>query len=208
MSEVQQAVLHRIGPIVTSEDFYLGGGTAVAIHLGHRRSLDLDWFTGRALTEPLRFAEELRRKGIAFRTEAVERGTLHGSVEGLRLIFLEYRYPTLHPPIPWATFGCRIASLDDLACMKLAAIAQRGSKKDFVDLYALVRAYRPLAELLDCYKARYDVEDIGHVVFALTYFDDADPEPTLAMLWEVEWSEIKASVLSWVKALVAEQQES
>ncbi|NIQ96181.1 MAG: nucleotidyl transferase AbiEii/AbiGii toxin family protein, partial [Desulfuromonadales bacterium] len=77
----------------------------------------------------------------------MERGTLHGTVAGIRVSFLEYRYPLLQPLVPWATYGFSLASLEDLACMKLSAIAQRGAKKDFIDLHALVTSFSSLTRL-------------------------------------------------------------
>jgi len=81
--------------------------------------------------------------------------------------------------------------------MKLAAVAQRGSKKDFVDIFALGRRFG-LAEMLGFYRAKYGVKDIGHVLVALAYFDDADRErmPTLLRRWN--WSTIKSTIGRWV----------
>jgi hypothetical protein len=122
---------------MTAQQFYLGGGTALAIHLGHRRSVDFDWFTQEHITDPLRLAQDLNDQGIVFVTRSIERGTLHGSVSGVQVSFLEYRYPLLQPLVAWPMFGCTLASPEDLACMKLSALAQRGAKKDFIDIYAL-----------------------------------------------------------------------
>lgn len=195
-----EAVLRAVGPAATEAGFYLGGGTAVAIHLGHRRSQDLDWFATEGPEDPLGLARELREeRRVAFETEAVEPGTLHGFVSGVRVSFLEYRYPALLPPDPWPDFGVRLASLDDLAAMKLAAVAQRGDRKDFVDLYALVRSHRPLGELLRLYRQRYDVRDAGHVLYALSYFDDAEREPMPLMLWPEGWPEIRGALEGWVR---------
>src|SRR5689334_2644874 len=91
----QQRVLARVGPVLTQHGFYLAGGTAVALHLGHRRSVDLDWFSAARLPDPLRLAQDLREQGVAFVTGQVAPGTLHGSVRGVRLGLLEYRYPLL-----------------------------------------------------------------------------------------------------------------
>jgi len=132
----QQRALAQLGPLLTRLGFYLAEGTAVALYLGHRRSVDLDWFTAERLADPLRLAQELREQGIAFVTRQLAPGTLLGSVRGVRLSLLEYRYPLLAALRPWQG-GSRIAARADLAAMKLAALAQRGAKKDFVDVYAL-----------------------------------------------------------------------
>jgi hypothetical protein len=128
LGKAQEKALRKLAPFMVRREFYLAGGTALALHLGHRRSVDLDWFTGARLDDPMRLAQELRDEGVPFATDFVERGTLYGSVFAVRASALEYRYPLLEPWVLWAEMGCRIASLDDLACMRLSAIAQRGAK--------------------------------------------------------------------------------
>ncbi len=198
-SQIQ--ALHAMGPAMTAGHFYLAGGTALAIILGHRLSVDLDWFTQERFTDPMQLASELREDGIPLHTGRVERGTLHGQVNDVRVSLLEYRYPLLAPVIEWPEHGCSLVSLDDIACMKLSAIGQRGARKDFVDLYALVERHRPLNELLTLYQQKYETTDIGHVLVALAYFDDAEKERMPEMLWEVNWQDVKARVQGWVRDL-------
>lgn len=198
MPPAQQAVLRELGPLATEADFYLGGGTAAAVQIGHRRSVDLDWFTNEAIPDPLRLAARLQGQQFDLSVDSVEAGTLHGESDGVLLSFLEYRYPLLEPPAEWAGYGCRLASLADLACMKLSAIAGRGTKKDFIDVFALGRSGLGLGEMLDLYKRKFSIRDIGHVVMSLTYFDDADAEDMPTMLWDVGWSNVKQSIERWV----------
>jgi hypothetical protein len=117
------------------------------------------------------------------------------------MALLEYRYVLLDDVQEWAEYGCTIASLDDLACMKLSAIAQRGAKKDFVDIYALGTHYRGLAEMLNSYRAKFGIEDIAHVLYGLAYFDDADQERMPRMLWDVSWRTMKRTIQQWVQEL-------
>ena len=195
----QRTVLGQLGTHMTRREFYLAGGTAVALRLGHRRSLDLDWFTGVRIAEPLRLAAQMRDEGFAFETAQVDRGTLHGAISGVRLSLLEYRYPLLQPSDVWPECGCVVASLDDLSSMKLSAIAQRGSRKDFFDLYALGSRHRSLARMLELYTRKFSIEDIAHVLYGLSYFDDADREPMPNMLWEIDWESAKQAIQGWVR---------
>jgi hypothetical protein len=188
-----------MGPPVTQRRFYLAGGTALAAQLGHRRSVDLDWFTEERLVDPLMLGQELREEGVSFVTGQVARGTLHGMVSGVRASFLEYRYPLLEPTVSWPEFECSLASLPDLACMKLSAVSQRGARKDFVDIYALVERYQPLTKLLGLYQQKYSVADIAHVLYGLAYFDDAENERMPKMLWPVNWRTMKKSIQQWVR---------
>jgi hypothetical protein len=199
LSAIQKGVLRQLGPVLTQQGFYLAGRTALALQMGHRRSVDLDWFTMERIADPMLLAQELREAGISLLTGQVERGTLHGTVSRVRVTFLEYRYPLLTPALPSPEFGCSLASLDDLACMKLSAVSQRGAKKDFVDVYALGLRHRTLMELLRLYQQKYSVEDIAHVLYGLSYFDEADQERMPHMLWRAGWRTIKQTIRHWVK---------
>src|SRR5207237_7264645 len=110
-------------------------------------------------------------------------GTLYGTVAGVRISLLEYRYPLLRPATWWRPGRCRIASPADLAAMKLAAVAQRGAKKDFVDLYALGRSGGSLRQFLRWYRRKYAVGDVAHLLYSLAYFDEADRERMPRLLW-------------------------
>jgi hypothetical protein len=86
--------------------------------------------------------------------------------------------------------------------MKLSAIAGRGAKKDFIDIYALGRTRFSLADMLSLYQHKYAVRDVGHIVMSLAWFDDAEAEATPDMLWDVGWPEIRRMIERWVKGLM------
>lgn len=152
------------------------------------------------MTDPLRLAQQLRDESVPLVVERVERGTLHATVSGVRMSLLEYRYPLLRRLVLWPATRVRLASLEDIACMKLAAVAQRGARKDFVDIYALGRRI-PLRQMLTLYRRKYRIQDHGHVLFALTYFDDAEREPMPRVLKSPPWPEIKNAIRGWVAEL-------
>jgi hypothetical protein len=197
----QLEALRKLGPVATRHGFYLGGGTAIALHLGHRRSIDFDWFRQPLLEDPLALASELQEERIPFVTGWTRRTTLYGTVRGVRVSFFQYRYRFLSHLVPWPDLGCQLAGLEDLACMKLSAISQRGSRKDFVDLFALGRHGFELPQMLDWYREKFEVDDVAHLLYALVYFDDADAEPKPSMIWKVSWREIKETLRGWVRAL-------
>ena len=117
----------------------------------------------------------------------------------MRVSFLQYQYQLLRPFDHWKEMNCELAALEDLACMKLSAIAQRGARKDFCDLYALGKTSFSLQEMLGFYKKKFGIQDIGSVLYGLVYFDDAESERMPRMLWNVTWREIKKTILQWVK---------
>jgi hypothetical protein len=196
----QRDVLQNLGPAANRHGFYLGGGTAIALHLGHRRSVDFDWFRQPLIEEPLELARELQEERIPFVTGWTRQSTLYGTVRGVRVSFFRFRYSLLGPLVPWPKAGCQLASLEDLACMKLSAISQRGSRKDFVDLFALGRHGFSLQQMLGWYREKFEVDDVAHLLYALVYFDDADKEPSPSMIWKVDWREVKATLREWVRS--------
>jgi hypothetical protein len=196
LGRTQRAVLKTLAPFARDHGFYLGGGTALALWLGHRRSVDFDWFREEPIEDPLRLASEISGSGIRFKPARIEAGTLHGASRGVRTSFLEYRYPLLRPGLDEG--GITLASLEDLAAMKLAAVAQRGSRKDFVDVFGLGQRFR-LEEMLGFYREKYGLRDWGNVLVALSYFDGADRERMPTMIERWTWPSIKRAIGGWVR---------
>jgi len=197
----QIRILRKFGREFDRRGFYLAGGTALAVYFGHRLSVDLDWFTSGTMGDALLLAESLRRAGLDFTTTQSAPGTLHGTLLGVRVSFLEYHYPLLQTPTIWEEMGCSLASLDDLACMKLSAIAGRGARKDFCDVYVLGVKHRPLPELIRLYRQKFKVDDISPVLYGLSYFDDAESERMPRMLSNIQWRTIKRTIQEWVKGV-------
>jgi hypothetical protein len=202
LSSEQIEVITQAGAWFSSQGYYLAGGTALAIYFGHRRSLDLDWFTPQLIADPMALAQRLRDAGLLFTTGQTAPGTLYGQIGMVRVSLMEFRYPLLQPLTIWADTNCSLASLDDLACMKLSAIAQRGSRKDFYDVRALISRHRPLAEMLELYRQKFSVTDISPVLYGLAYFDDAEGEPDPILLEKVNWKQVKKELARWLKEVI------
>ena len=111
----QISVLKDLSPHMSSRGFYLAGGTALAIHLAHRVSVDLDWFTSHPFEDELLLAECIRSRNIDLNIEQVSPGTFHGSVHGVLVTFLQYQYTLLKPLGHWDEMDCSLASLEDLS---------------------------------------------------------------------------------------------
>jgi hypothetical protein len=197
----QIEVIRQIGLPMQQRGFYLASGTALSIYYGHRLSVDLNWFIPGPMGDALVLAEWICSAGLDFTTDQTGPGTLHGTILGVRVTFLEYRYPLSQPFTKWEKLGISLVSLDDLACMKLSAIAQRGQRKDFCDIYFLGMKHLPLQDLLRLYKRKFKVKDISPVLYGLSYFDDAEDEPMPHLLLKVQWKTIKKTIQNWVKEL-------
>lgn len=150
LPEAQAACLRMLAPAATDLGFHLAGGTAVALQIGHRRSVDFDWFAPRFPGRPVDLWESLAVRGITLEPTALADQTVHGRIGGVKVSFFEFRPPLLEPLVEWPELGCRLASCADLAALKLLAVAQRGSKKDFIDVHAL-SGRMSLGQMLDCW---------------------------------------------------------
>jgi len=201
LSNRQHAVLRRFGPVISEMDFALAGATALALYLGHRRSVDFDWFTRKRIADVLKMAKTIQDHGIPLVVQQVDRGTLMGSVSGVRTAFYEYRYPMLRSPVRLKSHGSMLASPEDIACMKISAVAQRGARKDFVDVFALLKSGMSLESILSLYKRKYAVTEIFHLLRSLVYFDVAESERMPRMLLNVKWSAVKSTLRREVQRL-------
>lgn len=192
-------VLEKISTLIFPKDFYLVGGTALALHLGHRESIDLDFFS------PQDFSLEKLKKAVAvlgrYRLTNEEAGTLDGMLDDVKLTFIRYEYPLLFPFVDWQ--GVELADERDIACMKIDAVSSRGSKKDFVDIYFLLEKYS-LAELLSFFERKYSHIEYNklHLLKSLAYFDDAEEDVMPKMLKDVSWGTVKARVLEETRELI------
>ena len=177
---------------------YLAGGTGLALRLGHRRSHDLDFFS-RDPVDPEALIRRMKSlTGFALASQAPD--TLHAAVRGVKGSFLAYPYPVL---FPFGTFlGANVADPRDIACMKLSAIAGRGTKRDFVDLYALAKP-EGLAPWLGWFKQKYAEvsHSLPHLLKSLVWFEDADKEPMPDMLGPLSWEEVKRFFRSQASSL-------
>jgi len=174
------------------KEFYLAGGTALALHYGHRLSVDLDFFSptndlGLTGREPL--LKDL--EGIGATIEEQKDGTIHARLGKTHVSFFRYHYPLIQPPALWQ--GIRIAGIHDIGLMKIGAIIGRGSKKDFIDLYAILKKDASLPKLLRLARRKFGSgEEFPLQAFrALVYFADAEREPTPRILAKITWDEVK-----------------
>ena len=191
LTTTQLAVLDGLKPIPAVHEFYLAGGTALALRHGHRRSVDFDFFRATSF-DPQELMLTLDR---AFRNvERLPTGeqTLYVRLLQVTTSFFRYPYPLLDvvEPTPW---GFGLAADSDIAAMKIEAIAGRGSRKDFIDLRILVRSGLTLDAAFDVFEQKYGTRrtDRYHRLRALAYFADADREPMPDMRIPFDWNEAK-----------------
>ena len=172
------SLLEKLSALPVLKDVRLVGGTALALQLGHRTSVDLDFF-GRINADSEELRDILREVGRV-EVASVSKNINIFWINGVKVDMVNYPYPWLDLPI--VEDGVRLASLNDIAAMKVSAIVNRGTKKDFIDLYTLLLHFA-LDEILDMYSRKYSDGSLFIVMKSLTYFDDAETDP-MPTTWE------------------------
>ncbi len=183
------------------DNFYLAGGTGLAFLLEHRRSYDLDFFTRDPFSEQ-HLIESIRALGYHFDIEKKTPETVRGIFRSTLVSFFHYPYRLLANPKKIS--GVPIASLTDIACMKLDAIASRGTKRDFIDLYTIMTTRRlSLAKLSKLFSKKYAPLHTNwlHIQKSLVYFEDAEHDPMPRMLKLVAWRSVKKYFFEEIRKL-------
>lgn len=170
-------------------DFYLAGGTGLALQLGHRKSADLDFFSSKM------FSTEFFLKIIQpDKTLMVREGAIHCELKKVKLSFLFYNQPLIYPLINWRSIY--LADWRDIVAEKFKAVSQRGTKKDFYDLYAAIQLKLSIEEACLVFKKRFGSSGINmyHVLKNIIFFEDAEDEPSPIIVMKGKkwhWDNIK-----------------
>jgi len=194
-----KSVLAKIAKLDLIQNFYLAGGTALAIQLGHRESIDLDFFS-RDKFSVHKLKYELSQVGN-LSVDFEDEDTLNGMLDEVKISFFHYGYAQSFDLVPYEAIF--LADERDIAAMKVDTISARGSKKDFVDIYFLLRKYS-LAELIGFFEEKYKNIRYNklHILKSLVYFDDADGNPDPVMLVDFDWEKIKVFLEKEVRNLL------
>ena len=158
----------------------------------------MDWFNQNGF-DPVKLQPKLEAIGDLTKLE-LEENTLNAYLNGVKIQFLGYPYPLLESVTVWQNL--KISSLADIACTKLQTIGMRRSKKDFIDLFFLLKQF-DLEELLGKLKQKYLGTDYNqpHILKSLVYFANADDQPMPRMHQEASWEGIKQQLVEKVKAV-------
>ena len=181
-------------------EWTLAGGTGLALWMGHRISEDFDFFRTEGMDrEPL---HTLFGRYGDYETLQEAENTLTVLLSGTKLSFFQIPAPFLFERTPYRCLS--LADIRDIALMKLIAISGRGSRKDFIDLYTILRTGPILQDFFDLLPKKYGAgrSNTYHVLKSLTYFEDAEVEPMPAMLEPFDWEECKAFFLREAHAIV------
>lgn len=174
------------------DDFFLVGGTSLALQIGHRLSVDLDFFNIGSFDNEL--VEHHLSKNYDFRTDFVAKNTLKGFIQNIKVDFITHAYPLVRALV--SDEGFTLASIEDIGAMKLNAIAHSGNRqKDFYDLFFLLEHFS-LKDLLAAYEYKYANSNPIIPLKGITWFEDIDFEIEKPMLVQkVTFAEVKNRLL-------------
>ncbi len=186
------ALLKKLMSFAPLADFNLVGGTALALQFGHRISVDLDFFTENAFD-----VDDLKRKIIdEFGEEHIiwqleKEYTLLLTINGIKVDILHYPYPLIDAVL--VEDNIRMLSPKDISAMKLSAVSKRGAKKDFFDIYELLRHYS-LVDMFSYYEEKFKNTALSFIARSLLYFDDAEIQEDPIMVKDYDWIQVKKEI--------------
>lgn len=189
LSDTAQAALAKLGKSGIVKDVYLAGGSALALHLGHRKSYDFDFYTRLTLlVEDI--APQLAKIG-SFKTTLLESPhTLLGEFEEVKISLFRYDYPLIDTVTIFKNIT--VAGVKDIAAMMLSAVTGRATKRDYVDLYILAKQF-PLEKQFNWYRKKFGKlgNNLYAIIKALSYYEDAEVDEMPHMIKKVTWDEVK-----------------
>lgn len=186
-------LIKELQAIPELKELRLVGDASLALQLGHRISIDLDLFGSFDSSLPLEMFlfdfENVNKTGSNRFMQFFE-------IDGVKVDFVNYNYPWLNEPL--TEEGIKLASIEDIAAMKINAIINRGTKKDFIDIDFLLERYS-LVQILELYQQKYGVKDYQIALRCLSYFEDAENETMPRMLVKKDWKTIKSDIIEKIR---------
>ena len=183
-------LLKKLQSLAILSEMRLVGGTSLALQIGHRKSIDIDLF-GNLAVDYAELVDELKSIGnvISLKTSK----NIHSFIiDEVKVDIVNYNYVWLSDKKVFE--GIHLATVKDIAAMKLNAIIGRGSKKDFVDLFYILKEFL-LTELIEFYNLKYMDGSKFLVIKSLSYFEDADNEEMPFMFQKITWEEVKNNII-------------
>lgn len=176
-------------------DMRLVGGTALALQYGHRNSIDLDFFGELEASNDdiLSVLNQFNELEVLKQSDKIK----IYKINGVKVDFVSYEYPWLDDVV--REDGIRLASPKDIGAMKIYAAEGRGSRKDFIDIYYLLKRFS-LKELLSFYKSKYPNHSEFVALRSLTYFFDAETYPMPLMYTDDNWETMKKEICNAVES--------
>lgn len=189
---------------LNKSEWYLAGGTALALQAGNRKSLDLDFFSEkRDFNEKKLLANFIGNEN--WKTTVEEKNTIYGELFKAKVSFIAYPF-FIPKQEPISHGSVRIINPVDIAVMKITAISQRGRKRDFFDLYWCAQNLEPLRNTIQRLKIQYPsvAHDYHHILKSLVYFEDAESDPMPEIYFKASWRTVKNFFIKEIPKIAVE----
>ena len=176
---------------IGNPDWYLAGGTALALQAGHRKSVDLDFFSRQKNFEEEEVLSHFS-KNKEWKIDFSRKNTIYAILCGAKISFIAY--PFFVPKQEYLRYGSvNVLQMRDIAVMKIVAISQRGRKRDFFDLYWCAHNVESLLDIIKRLPEQYPsvAHDYHHILKALVYFEDAETDPDPELNFKASWKQVK-----------------
>ncbi len=181
--------IERMKVMINEGNFYLADGTALYYYLGHRKSLDLGFFTKQKV--------DFRHFKSYFQPEElklISKDTIYAKILGINISFIFFPYIMIKDLRKFDSIY--LASIEDILCMKINAIILRGSRKDFVDVYFIMKYLKINSyDVIKLYKRKFGNYNELIIRKVMTYFEDAEKEPEFSLIKKANWDEIKKFII-------------
>ncbi|MDP4267154.1 MAG: nucleotidyl transferase AbiEii/AbiGii toxin family protein [Bacteroidota bacterium] len=188
-------ILGMLMRIPELDKFYLVGGAALSLQTGKRISFDIDLFSENSFNN--QYMLSVLQDKFPLKVIDIKENTLNLMIKDCKTDIITYKYPLLRPII--YENGLRIISVEDISAMKLAAIGNRGSKKDFFDIYFILQKYS-IEQILSFFKEKFNTTQTYFIIRSMTYFEDAEKDPNPILIETVSWTEVKNFFLKLLRS--------
>jgi len=189
------------------QDFFLVDGTALALQIGHRISVDIDMFTPREFSSRKILSELQKHFAIVNAAAGKNSLSFDGALQGrnneiVKVDLIRYSCSLINPVR--TVDDIRLLSVEDIIPMKLSAVAGRGSKKDFYDIFYLLDMY-DLEQMISLFETKFPQTSKFHILKSLAFFSDAESEPDPVTIKNTDWTVIKERITAAVNAFAGRQ---
>lgn len=198
VDELQLNLLSELMSFEFLKDYFLVGGTNLALRENHRKSIDLDLFANKDFDVNYNVYINTKLKehfGNSFTTTSVSDVGIFGVINGVKVDFINFPYKLLQPIEILNNW--RLATKLDVAAMKINAVTGRGSKKDFYDIAKLLEVFS-IKEMLAAYQEMFKVDNVFMAVKSLSYFADAENSTyinnNVIPIENKSWENVKAEI--------------
>lgn len=199
LDKYQKAVLPKLS-FLTSQGFYLAGGTALSLQIGHRTSVDFDFFVQKHF-EAVDLVDQISTifsKDV--KITSIEKDTVISIINNVDCSFFWLQYPLIRKPVN--LFDVNVASLEDIAAMKLLAVSHRPAIRDYIDIYYLLQKFS-LEDMFKFLRKKYKNANEYLILRALTYYDDIKENENKRSIKTLDskftWDTAKERILEEVK---------